>query len=84
MRVIEKMHKPLAMRPAKMARAAPCATEISTLFNCWRAIDVDAPGCLEPARALATCMAAPTKAAKSSSSADINKKLAKLRTGKTL
>ncbi|KAI8611368.1 hypothetical protein BC830DRAFT_1041172, partial [Chytriomyces sp. MP71] len=51
--------KPLTMRPAKMMRATPCAAEISTLFNCWRAIDVDAPGCLEPARALATCMAVP-------------------------
>ncbi|ORY45147.1 hypothetical protein BCR33DRAFT_634161, partial [Rhizoclosmatium globosum] len=51
--------KPLTMRPAKMMRASPCATEISTLFNCWRALEVDAKGCMESARALAGCMAVP-------------------------
>ncbi|KAJ3295507.1 hypothetical protein HDU79_009030 [Rhizoclosmatium sp. JEL0117] len=72
------------MRPAKMMRASPCATEISTLFNCWRALEVDAKGCMESARALAGCMAVPVKVAKTNSAGDINKKLAKLRQGKSL
>ncbi|KAJ3031134.1 UNVERIFIED_CONTAM: hypothetical protein HDU68_006265 [Siphonaria sp. JEL0065] len=82
--VIEKIHKPLTMRPAKTMKAAPCAPEISTLFNCWRALDVDAKPCAESAKALALCMAAPIKTAKASSASDINAKLAKLRRGKTL
>ncbi|KAI9335717.1 hypothetical protein BDR26DRAFT_1009167 [Obelidium mucronatum] len=76
--VIEKINRPLTMRPAKTMKAAPCAPEISTLFNCWRALDVDAKGCTESAKALAM------KTAKTSSVSDINKKLAKLRLGKTL
>ena len=69
MRTLDKIDRPLKMRPQRIMRAAPCATEISTLFNCWRAIDVDAPGCIAAAAQLRLCMNARPSSSTSSASA---------------
>ena len=56
MRTIDKIKQPLKLRPPQITRASPCANEISTLFNCWRAFEVDAAPCAASAAALVTCM----------------------------
>ncbi|KAJ3007288.1 hypothetical protein HKX48_009220 [Thoreauomyces humboldtii] len=78
MRTLEKINRPLILRPPKVQSATSCAVEVATLFNCWRAMAVDAPQCAESAKALTTCMKAQaTKKNVSTSVKDINKWLAK-------
>ncbi|KAJ3217919.1 hypothetical protein HDU67_007070 [Dinochytrium kinnereticum] len=85
MRTIDKIKQPIKLRPPKILRATPCAAEMSTLFNCWRSLDVDAPGCASSAKALVMCMAKPRVAAGQSQSIEaMNRQLAKLRQGKQL
>ncbi|KAI8850850.1 hypothetical protein BC829DRAFT_388455 [Chytridium lagenaria] len=85
MRTLDKIKQPIKLRPPKMLRATPCAAEMSTLFNCWRALDVDAPGCMNTAKSLIACMGKARVASGQSQSIDsMNKQLAKLRQGKQL
>ena len=56
MRTLDKIKQPLAIKPRKITPATPCAVEITTLFNCWRSIAVDAPACAESGKALIKCM----------------------------
>ncbi|KAJ3408848.1 hypothetical protein HDV05_004739 [Chytridiales sp. JEL 0842] len=84
MRTIDKLKQPVKIRPPNMLRASPCATEISTLFNCWRALGVDSTGCANSAKALAGCMAQPMKASKKNSVDSINHWLGEVRKRKQL
>ncbi|KAI9104999.1 hypothetical protein DFS34DRAFT_691202 [Phlyctochytrium arcticum] len=83
MRTIDKIKQPIVLRPPKIMSATPCAVEVATLFNCWRAISVDSAQCVESARALTTCMASKGATKSSSNSVDeINLWLKKARSGK--
>ncbi|TPX60684.1 hypothetical protein PhCBS80983_g01631 [Powellomyces hirtus] len=85
MRTLDKIKKPLALRPPKVQAATTCAVEVATLFNCWRAMSVDAPQCAESAKALMTCMAAQGKKTDPAYSVnEINHWLAKSRRKKQL
>eukprot|EP00842_Homolaphlyctis_polyrhiza_P004082 jgi/Hompol1/4675/HPOL_003831-RA len=87
MRVIEKIKRPIQLKPAKIMQATPCALEMSTLFNCWRALSVDASHCAASAAALTKCMSTKAKsnaADASAATAEINKWLLKLSKGKQL
>ncbi|KAJ3184153.1 hypothetical protein HDU87_004999 [Geranomyces variabilis] len=70
MRAIDRIRKPLALRPPKVQSATACAVELATLFNCWRAMSVDAVQCAESGKALMTCMAAQGAKTGSSQSVD--------------
>jgi hypothetical protein len=56
MRPLDRIGKPIIVRPKKAVPATPCAMEVTTLFNCWRAIGVDAAACMESSRSLVECM----------------------------
>ncbi|KAJ3101400.1 hypothetical protein HDU97_001387 [Phlyctochytrium planicorne] len=85
MRTLDKIKQPVKLRPPKIMRATPCAAEMSTLFNCWRALEVDSPSCASSAQALIACMAKARPAASQSQSIDhVNRQLAKLRQKKQL
>ena len=56
MRAIERLKRPIQIKPTRLQQATPCALEISTMFNCWRAMSVDANGCAGAAAALTVCM----------------------------
>ena len=57
MRHIDKIGKPIVIRPKKVLEATPCAMELTTLLNCWRALATDASQCNDSAKALTQCMA---------------------------
>ncbi|KAL2913602.1 hypothetical protein HK105_206904 [Polyrhizophydium stewartii] len=86
MRVIEKLKRPIQLKPAKMLQATPCALEMTTMFNCWRAMSVDAAECGASARALAQCMTSKGKSGPSSASTtqEINRWLLKVSKRKQL
>jgi len=56
MKTLDKIGKPFTLRSKRVIEATPCAVELSTLFNCWRAIGVDASQCATTAKALVACM----------------------------
>ncbi|KAI9209232.1 uncharacterized protein BJ171DRAFT_485801 [Polychytrium aggregatum] len=83
MRPIERYRKAVTLRPPKIQEATPCAIELSTLFNCWRATEVDSPKCAASAKALIQCMMKPTtRTAQGEKIHDLNAWLLKLRSGK--
>ncbi|KAI8926782.1 hypothetical protein BC831DRAFT_455023 [Entophlyctis helioformis] len=85
MRAIEKLKRPLQLKPPKVTQATPCALELSTMFNCWRALSVDASECASSAKALSQCMASKGRTTAQSSSVDeINKWLLKVKNHKHL
>ncbi|KAH6594474.1 hypothetical protein BASA61_004011 [Batrachochytrium salamandrivorans] len=86
MRVIEKLKRPIQLKPIKLQQATPCAMEISAMFNCWRAMSIDATSCAAAAGALTLCMTAKAKSPPEATSSinEINKWLIKVSKRKQL
>ncbi|KAJ3365282.1 hypothetical protein GGF32_009787 [Allomyces javanicus] len=49
--------KYLQLRPRAFLQAAPCATEMTALFNCWSSGGIEAAACREAATAVTKCIA---------------------------
>ncbi|KAL7753257.1 40S ribosomal protein mrp10 [Sorochytrium milnesiophthora] len=69
--------KYLQLRPRSLLQAAPCAPEMTALFNCWSSAGIEAPACSEFAKAVTRCMA--TQATKGTARSNINNDLTRLR-----
>ena len=57
MRAVEKLKRPILLKPKKTTKATPCAPEITNLFNCWRNHgNMDEKSCLQSVLLLKNCM----------------------------
>lgn len=56
MRPLDKIGKPLIIRPKKQMAATPCGVELATLLTCWRSLGVEASHCADSSRHLLQCM----------------------------
>jgi hypothetical protein len=72
MRVIDRLKKPVIIKPRKTIPATPCALEIGNLFNCWRSFNNDQAKCAEGAAQLLACMKTKGKSAKGSTVGSVN------------
>ncbi|KAJ3270604.1 hypothetical protein HDV01_007700 [Terramyces sp. JEL0728] len=84
MRVIQKLKEPVVLRPKRIIKATPCATEVSNLFNCWRNGKIDAESCAVLAAQLTACMASKKRTNTKETAEEINTWLRKSFTGKQL
>ena len=57
MRNLDRIGKPIVLKPKRIQLATPCADELTTVLNCWRSLGVDATSCAEVSKSLMTCMA---------------------------
>jgi hypothetical protein len=57
MRAIEKLKRPVILKPQKFTKATPCAAELTKLFNCWRDSKIDSQACAAFSLELTACMA---------------------------
>jgi hypothetical protein len=58
MRAIDKLKRPVILKPQKFSKATPCAAQLTKLFNCWRDSNIDAASCAALSLELTACMAA--------------------------
>ncbi|KAJ3290581.1 hypothetical protein HK104_006664 [Borealophlyctis nickersoniae] len=86
MRPIDKVIKNrLVLKSPKVQKATPCATELSSLFNCWRALGTETAQCASAATALMACMATKQEVKSTGkSTAEINKWIVALEAKKQL
>ncbi|KAJ3300901.1 hypothetical protein HDV03_001681 [Kappamyces sp. JEL0829] len=84
MRSIDKLKKPVLLKPGKIIRATPCAKEITNLFNCWRTTKIEAAECSAMAVALTACMTQKGPAPAAASTKEINSWIRKAWQSKTI
>lgn len=65
MKVVDRLKKDVRITSRSVQKAAPCAQEIGTVFNCWRANNFDTKACALAAAELVECMKSRKPSAKS-------------------